>query len=69
MKKIIKPGKKEFFITCPHCGCQFKYELSDVKLNSVQCPDCFNFVGHPRQVSTDYCPSYGTKMDGKESDE
>jgi hypothetical protein len=50
MKKIIKPGKKEFFITCPKCGCQFTYEISDVTLNSVQCPDCFNYVAHPRQV-------------------
>lgn len=49
MKKIIKPGKKEFVAICPTCGCQFKYEISDVSFNSVQCPDCFHFVGHPSQ--------------------
>lgn len=49
MKKIIKSGKKEFITICPTCGCQFTYEISDINLGSVQCPDCFGFCYHPNQ--------------------
>lgn len=49
MKTIIKPGKKEFIMTCPRCGCQFTYELSDVGCSSVICPDCSGYCYHPNQ--------------------
>lgn len=44
MVKIIKHGQKEFYATCDMCGCEFTYELSDLKLscalNKVACPTC-----------------------------
>lgn len=46
MIKIIKPGKKIFHMTCKNCGCEFTYELSDIRLSSVTCPDCYSFCAH-----------------------
>lgn len=53
MKTIIKEGKKEFIGRCKHCGCEFKYELSDVSIGSVYCPCCSNPVYHPDQSEQD----------------
>ena len=46
MIKIIKDGQKEFIAKCSTCGCEFSYQLIDVKLSSVVCPCCGNYVAH-----------------------
>lgn len=48
MKTIIKSGKKEFTTTCPVCGCQFSYEITDISMTSqsVTCPECFAIISH-----------------------
>ena len=44
MIKIIKAGQKEFIGFCDRCGCEFTYELDDLKLScssdKVNCPTC-----------------------------
>jgi hypothetical protein len=44
MIKITKPGQKEFHGFCKWCGCEFTYEISDLKLSAtsdkVSCPTC-----------------------------
>lgn len=48
MIEVIKHGKKKFTATCSNCGCEFTYELSDMKpLGGVDCPDCGHHVVHP----------------------
>lgn len=47
--KIIKPGQTEFNGFCDRCGCEFTYELADLKLshaNRVACPTCGQDVYH-----------------------
>ena len=45
--KIIKEGKKEYYITCFQCGCEFSYELEDINYNSyVECPCCGKSLYH-----------------------
>lgn len=46
MIKIIKDGQKEFIAKCRTCGCEFSYQLIDVKLSSVVCPCCGHYVAH-----------------------
>ena len=46
MIKIIKDGQKEFIAKCSTCGCEFSYQLIDVKLSSVVCPCCGHYVAH-----------------------
>ena len=46
MIKIIKDGQKEFIAKCSTCGCEFSYQLIDVKFSSVTCPYCGNYVAH-----------------------
>ena len=31
MIEVIKHGLKKFKVTCTNCGCEFTYELSDMK--------------------------------------
>ncbi len=50
MIKIVKPGKKEFTVTCPKCGCIFSYELSDIYILGVTCPECGGHVTHMLEV-------------------
>lgn len=50
MIKIVKPGKKEFTVTCPRCGCIFSYELSDIYILGVTCPECGGHVTHMLEV-------------------
>lgn len=50
MIKIIKPGKKEFTVTCDKCGCVFSYELSDIYISGVTCPECGKYVTHILEV-------------------
>ena len=40
MIKIIKRGHKQFRDTCYKCGCEYTYELEDVKDDCVKCPQC-----------------------------
>ena len=51
--KVIKPGKKEFHGFCTRCGCEFTYEISDLKLsatsNKLNCPTCGNTYYHPSE--------------------
>ena len=45
--KIIKEGKKEYYMTCFQCGCEFTYELEDINYNSyVECPCCGKNLYH-----------------------
>ena len=46
MIKIIKDGQKEFIAKCSTCGCEFSYQLIDVKFSSVVCPCCGHYVVH-----------------------
>ncbi len=47
MIEVIKHGLKKFKATCTNCGCEFTYELSDMKpLGGIDCPDCGNHVVH-----------------------
>lgn len=47
MIEVIKHGQKKFKAICTNCGCEFTYELSDMKpLGGVDCPDCGNHVTH-----------------------
>lgn len=57
--KVIKHGTKVFRVTCPICGCEFEYELSDLteevdkesltygaKVKVVKCPECNEKIKH-----------------------
>ena len=46
MIKIIKDGQKDFIAKCPTCGCEFSYQLVDIKLGSIVCPCCGHYVAH-----------------------
>ena len=61
MIKVIKHGKKpKFTKTCPHCGCEFEYEIEDLKTDYnicltsypgqyrryILCPDCGERIEH-----------------------
>lgn len=50
MIKIVKPGKKEFTVTCPKCGCIFSYELPDIYISEVACPECGKHCAHILEV-------------------
>lgn len=52
MITILKEGKKFGFIAvCSDCGCEFKYDLSDLNAMSsgIYCPCCGKFVLHNDQ--------------------
>ena len=42
--KILKEGQKEFAAHCIWCGCEFTYEISDLRLSAagdkLECPTC-----------------------------
>ena len=52
--KITKPGQTVFHGFCDRCGCEFTYELIDLKLsavgNKVSCPTCGKDYIHPTMV-------------------
>lgn len=60
--KVIKSGQKEFYATCDMCGCEFTYELSDLKLscalNKVACPTCGKEYYHKSPNSGGYGGGY-----------
>jgi hypothetical protein len=60
---IIKPGRKTFHGVCSDCGCEFRYERSDVMHNYVKggdwvhCPDCGEPMRHFGESGTSWPPS------------
>lgn len=56
MIKINKPGQKEFHGFCKWCGCEFTYEISDLKLYKVSCPTCGKDYYHPSMVQDTTIP-------------
>ena len=58
--KITKPGQKEFHGFCKWCGCEFTYEISDLKLSAtsdkVSCPTCGKDYHHPAMVQNPTIP-------------
>lgn len=46
MIEMLKPGIKKFTHVCLVCGCIFTYELEDVELSHVTCPDCGTSCRH-----------------------
>ena len=60
MIKITKPGQKEFYAFCKWCGCEFTYEISDLKLSAtsdkVECPTCGKDYYHTSMVQDPTIP-------------
>ena len=60
MVKIVKLGQKEFHGFCKWCGCEFTYEISDLKLSAtydkVSCPTCGKDYHHPSMVQDPTIP-------------
>lgn len=60
MIKVIKPGQKEFSATCAMCGCEFTYEISDLKLSAtsgkISCPTCGMDYHHPSRAQDPIIP-------------
>lgn len=60
MVKITKPGQKEFHGFCKWCGCEFTYEISDLKLSAtsdkVSCPTCGKDYHHPSMIQDPTIP-------------
>lgn len=60
MIKVIKPGQKEFHGFCKWCGCEFTYEISDLKLSAtsdkLDCPTCGKTYYHPSMVQDPTIP-------------
>jgi hypothetical protein len=58
--KITKPGQKEFHAFCKWCGCEFTYEISDIKLSAtsdkVSCPTCGKDYHHNMMVQDPTIP-------------
>lgn len=70
MIKITKPGQKEFHGFCKWCGCEFTYEISDLKLSAtsdkLSCPTCGKDYYHPSMVQDPTIPGgigYGRLQD------
>ena len=58
--KITKPGQKEFHGFCKWCGCEFTYEISDLKLSAtgdkLDCPTCGKTYHHNMMVQDPAIP-------------
>lgn len=58
--KITKPGQKEFHGFCKWCGCEFTYEISDLKLfatgDKLDCPTCGKTYYHSSMVQDPTIP-------------
>lgn len=59
--KVTKPGQKEFHAFCRWCGCEFTYEISDLKLSAtsdkVSCPTCSKDFHHQLKVPEPTLPT------------
>lgn len=58
MIKVIKPKPKTYMMECPHCDCEFKYELEDITYGYdlemyVQCPECGKSIRHDYRKKTE----------------
>ena len=58
--KITKAGQKEFHGFCKWCGCEFTYEISDLKLSAtgdkLDCPTCRKTYHHNMMVQDPTIP-------------
>ena len=58
--KITKSGQKEFHGFCKWCGCEFTYEISDLKLSAtgdkLNCPTCGKDYHHNMMVQDPTIP-------------
>jgi hypothetical protein len=58
--KVVKPGQKEFHGFCTWCGCEFTYEISDLKLSAtgdkLDCPTCGKTYHHNMMVQDPTIP-------------
>lgn len=58
--KITKAGQKEFHGFCKWCGCEFTYEISDLKLSAtgdkLDCPTCGKTYHHNMMVQDPTIP-------------
>lgn len=68
--KITKAGQKEFHGFCKWCGCEFTYEISDLKLSAsgdkLDCPACGKTYHHNMMVQDPTIPGgigYGRLQD------
>ena len=53
--EVIKHGKQTFKEVCSRCGCEFTYQLEDLKEDIfhnhyVKCPDCQTKISHKNEV-------------------
>ena len=54
MIKVIKHGEKTFRVICPMCGCEFEYQLEDLRAGitseseQIKCPDCGHWICHKK---------------------
>ena len=58
--KITKSGQKEFHGFCKWCGCEFTYEISDLKLSAtgdkLDCPTCGKTYHHNMMIQDPTIP-------------
>ena len=58
--KVTKAGQKEFHGFCKWCGCEFTYEISDLKLSAtgdkLDCPTCGKTYHHNMMVQDPTIP-------------
>lgn len=58
--KIIKEGRKTFTAFCERCGCEFTYDLNDLKLScasdKIACPTCGKDFYHSSMVQEPAIP-------------
>ena len=58
--KITKAGQKEFHGFCKWCGCEFTYEISDLKLSAtgdkLDCPTCGKTYHHNMMIQDPTTP-------------
>lgn len=50
MKKIIKQGNTQFFLTCPMCKCEFIYDMNEINNKYVSCPCCDFSISHNKSI-------------------
>ena len=55
MKKIIKQGNTQFFLTCPMCKCEFIYSINEINNKYVSCPCCDFSISHAIAKELEKC--------------
>ena len=51
MIKVVEHGKADYIAQCDNCGCKFSYDIREVRIGTVKCPDCYAFVRHDRALN------------------